>query len=251
MNMKQNKLKSIFTRYQVIKYHFTCHSFWINVYPLLTHPFINQSMLGIIRIIAISSIFIATYYLSAELITILFSKATFSSYINHTVIELLQPMNVFIDSQETNISPLYFSMKAAFLLQGCLFIFIYLIGVNYITAHLRISGVIFSLFFSCGAILIFGSHGGKYTLGGLQNLGAGLTYLCGNLVMMISSLSMKDKIKSYSLWGGLIGSISIMISLFIETSYLPLLERLSIYFTVIWEILVGFIILNKLNKKCS
>ncbi len=255
--MKFSKLSTIWQwlshSYQTIEDYFTSGSFGVRFYPFLMYPCVRHSVSGIIKLTAVLSVFAALYYFFAEFITILFSDVSLPAYVRHTTLELLQPAGTIIDGKEVHLSPLYFSMKMAFLVQGCLFIFIYLIGVTQITARrFRLLGILFSLLFSCGAILIFSSQGGKYTLGGLQNIGASLTYLCGNLAMIVSSLGIiqphLQKLKHYSLIAGLIGVSAITTTLLIELPYLALLERLSLYSLFIWEVAIGFAILNKENR---
>ncbi len=255
--MKFSKLSTIWQwlshHYQTIEDYFTSGSFGVRFYPFLMYPCVRHSVSGIIKLTAVMSVFIALYYFFAEFITILFSDVSLPAYVRHTPLELLQPAGTIIDGKEIHLSPLYFSMKMAFLVQGCLFIFIYLIGVTQITARrFRLLGILFSLLFSCGAILIFSSQGGKYTLGGLQNTGASLTYLCGNLAMIASGLGMiqphLQKLKRYSLIAGVIGASAITTSLWIELPYLALLERVSLYSLFIWEVAIGFAILNKENR---
>lgn len=252
-----NKFKAtgawLLVKYQKIEDYFTSGSFGVRFYPFLMYPCVRHSVSGIIKLTAVLSVFIALYYFFAEFITILFSDVSLPAYIRHTPLELLQPAGTIIDGKEVHLSPLYFSMKMAFLVQGCLFIFIYLIGVTQITARrFRLLGILFSLLFSCGAILIFSSQGGKYTLGGLQNTGASLTYLCGNLAMIASGLGMiqphLQKLKRYSVIAGLIGASAITTTFFIELPYLALLERVSLYSLFIWEVAIGFAILNKENR---
>ncbi|AUI65439.1 MULTISPECIES: hypothetical protein [Glaesserella] len=240
----------LLSQYQRIEDYFTSGSFGVRFYPFLMYPCVRHSVNGIVRLISILSVFIALYYFFAEFITILFSDISLSAYTRHTVLELLQPAGTIIDGKEIHLSPLYFSMKVAFLLQGCLLFFIYCIGVTQITSRrFRLLGMLFSLLFSCGAMLIFNSQGGKYTVGGLQNTGASLTYLCGNLTMIASGLGIIQphlkKLKRYSLIAGSFGIIAISATLFIELPYLALLERLSLYSLFVWEVAIGFAILNK------
>lgn len=255
--MKLNHLKKasewLLYQYQKIEDYFTSGSFGVRFYPFLMYPCVRYSVSGTIKFTAVLSVFAALYYFFAEFITILFSDISLPAYVRHTTLELLQPAGTIIDGKEVHLSPLYFSMKMAFLVQGFLFIFIYLIGVTQITARrFRLLGILFSLLFSCGAILIFSSQGGKYTLGGLQNIGASFTYLCGNLAMIASGLGMiqphLQKLKRYSLIAGLIGVSAITTTLLIELPYLALLERLSLYSLFIWEVAIGFAILNKENR---
>ena len=252
--MKLDKLsnlgKWLSQRYQAIEDYFTSGSFGVKFYPLLMYPCVRYSIVGIVRLTAIISIFIALYYFFAEWISLLFSDAFFSGYVHHTVLELLQPAGTIIDNKEIFLSPLYFSMKVAFFFQGCFFLLIYLVGVTQVTARrFRLLGILFSFLFSCGAMLIVNSQGGVYTLGGLQNTGADLTYLCGNLAMFFSGLGIIQAhwrtIRVYSITAGLLGVIAMASTFAIETPYLPLLERLSIYSLLIWEVVLGFTILNK------
>ncbi len=57
-----------------------------------------------------------------------------------------------------------------------------------------------------------------------------------------------QKLKRYSLIAGVIGASVITTSLWIELPYLALLERVSLYSLFIWEVAIGFAILNKENR---
>lgn len=213
-------------------------------------PCVRRSYSGLVRLFAILSIFCALYYLFAELITILFSEASLLAYLNHTTIELLVPLNTVIEQQNSTLSPLSYTMRTVYLLQGCCFIPIYLLAATTVTSsRFRLLSVLAAILFSAGALLISSTQGGKYTQGGLYNLGFGITFLFGNLVMFLSGVAVQAaslrKFKWFSILAGLLGITAIATPFFIESAFTPLLERLSIYLLMIWEIALGFAVLRE------
>ncbi|OOH92074.1 hypothetical protein BMT54_00695 [Pasteurellaceae bacterium 15-036681] len=239
-------------KYQIIENYFTKGSFGVKFYPLLMYPCVRISHILSIKLIATLSIFLGLYYIFAELITILFSNTSLiKAYLGHSTLELLMPLGTIIDNQTINMSPLSFTMRAIFFIQGCTFVIIYLLGATQLSSRFRVLGVLSALLFSCGMIIISSTQGGKFTDGGLQNLGASITFILGNLTMIFAGLGVKsEKFKSFrifSILGGLIGTTTILVTLFLDATYLPILERISLYAIMLWEIRLGFNILKQVR----
>lgn len=256
--MKLDKLKTIGNyiaeRYQAIEHYFTQGEFGIKFYPFLMHPCVRNTRKFTIKIFSIFIIFAALYYFFGELITILFSQAGLSTYANHTSIELLLPKDLIINEQSGSLSPLFYTMQVAYQLQSWLFILGYIICITYITGHkLRLLGLLLSLLFSIGTSIITHSQGGNYSeFGYLHNLGFEITFFIANLAMIaigfaINKIELK-RFKYFTIIAGLIGLCCISIPMFISTPYTPLLERISIYGLIIWEIALGFNVLRVVKK---
>ncbi|VEI46559.1 Uncharacterised protein [Actinobacillus equuli] len=89
----------------------------------------------------------------------------------------------------------------------------------------------------------------KITAGGLQNLGASLTYLFGNLAILMAGI---DIVKPQLLWlrrfalqAGTIGVLCILVTIFLPNILTPILERVAIYAIMIWEVLAGLAMLKR------
>lgn len=245
-------IQQIATGYHALEHYFTSGSFGVKFYPLLMHPCVRHSRSTIIQLMSVLAVFAGLYYFFAELIVSLFSEASLAAYFRHTTLELLLPLDTVIDDKKSTLSPLSFSLRVAYLMQAWLFLLFYFICVTQITRHrFRLLGVLCSLLFTVGASLIYSSQGGKYTAGGLHNIGFEATFIIGNLAMIFSGLSINKPsaaaFKRYSITAGLIGLAAISIPLFLESAFTPILERISIYSLMIWEIMLGFSVLREMK----
>ena len=238
-------------KYQVIENYFTNGSFGVKFYPLLMYPCVRYTQTTIVKLLAVLSVFIGLYFFFSEFIAILFTNEGLSVYLTHSLFELAQPIGTVFDNYTVISSPLSFAVRASFLVQGYCFAFIYFLAVMRITHKLKLLAGISALCFSFGAMLIYSAQGGHYTLGGVQNLGVDITFLVGNLVMLWTAFGLKSEhyptFKWFCILGGLIGVVAISITLFMPTPYLALLQRISWYSLLIWEIVVGFAILKQVK----
>lgn len=219
-------------------------------YPWLMHPWVRYLWRNIVRLFAVSGIFGALYYLFAEWVVALFSEASLGAvYMAHTPIELLIPLNSLIDGQNSGLSPLAQSMQVAYRLQGWLFAPCYAVGL-WCLARKRVGlfGVVCAVLLSVGMAIIADTQGGTYTSGGLHNLGFEITFLCGCLAMFFAALVMPGRLfwgfRGYSLWAALLGMAAISTPMYFVSEWTPLLERVSIYLLLIWEIALGFAVLR-------
>lgn len=253
--MKFDKLKNLWQKitaaYHVAEHYFTSGAFALKFYPFLMHPCVQRTRSTIIRLFAVSIIFSALYYFFAEFITIIFSNETIANgYSRHSSMELLLSANEIKDTRNIN-TPLFYSMRVAYLMQSWLFIPFYFICVTQITQHkLRLLSGIATILFAIGTSLILSSSGGTYTIGGLHNTGFGITFILGSAVMSLNGLIMKPhlrKLKWYAIIAGLCGITALAIPLFLETEWTALLERFAIYILLVWEIAVGFAVLREIK----
>ena len=98
-----------------------------------------------------------------------------------------------------------------------------------------------------GVIIVGLIHGGNPLTSGYHTLGAVMAILGGNILLALISRSM-DEFGIYqkiTLVLGLIGLIAFWIMFFnMESIYMPVLERLSVYPLVIWSLLTGCYLFN-------
>lgn len=253
--MSKEKLKSFFhviaNQYQRVENYFTSGSFGVKFYPILMYPCVRHSQTFIVKLLAVLSVFIGIYFLFAELIAILFSQSTIAGYLHHTLFELSLPVGTVINDKAINITPLSYVIRASFLVQGYAFAIIYLFSVMRITEGVRLIAGALAIAFSAFMVMIYSAEGGQFTVGGLQNIGVSITFLIGNLVLIITGLTVKSpQLKSFkilSLVLGVIGAAAVIFTIFEPTPYLPILERLSLYAILVWEIAVGFAILKQVR----
>lgn len=179
------------------------------------------------------------YYLIAELICALnFNDGVFNTYIFHTISELGIP--------NFN-SPLFFLMNSAFVLIGLtLMIGNYSQFKNCIVKNKNLFYV-FTLITSLGVIIVGLIHGGNPLTSGYHTLGAIMAIFGGNVLLLLVSKSMDnfDKYHKFTFILGIIGLIAFWIMFFnVQNIYMPVLERLSVYTLILWNLVTGLIFLK-------
>lgn len=174
------------------------------------------------------------YYLIAETICAVFFKDSIvNTYLYHTISELGIP--------NTN-SPLFYIMNSAFIIIGLVVIYGNTSKLkDYMTKN-RTIFYILTLITGIGVIIVGLIHGGNPLTSGYHTLGAIMAILGGNILLVIISRSMKkyDKYQKITLILGFIGLIAFWAMFFnIQSMYMPVFERLSVYTLIIWSLLTG------------
>ncbi len=246
-------IQQLTTLSKAIENYFTSGSFGVKFYPFLMHPCFRKSCAFLIFIIAMVSSFSGLFYLVAEHITILFSERSLTTYFHHSTLELMIPVGTMIDEKISELSPLSVVMRSMFVLQAVVFFFIYAIGITHIAHNkLRVIGLLLSLCFAIGCSLVAGIQPSSRGEFGIYNLGASITFLIGNLTLIIAGFNLYHPsmqfFKRFSIGAGVIGAICILITIFLPTLFSPLIERAGIYTIMLWEILAGFAIIKRLLK---
>lgn len=253
--MNKEKCQQLFQyfckQYQKLESYFTSGSFGVKFYPFLMYPCVRYSQSLILRSLAVLSVFIGLYFFVAELVTILFSPSSILTYIQHTMFELSLPNGTLIEDRIIQLSPLSFAVRASFLVQSYCFVIIYIVAVMRLTHGVRLIAALLAICFSSGMALIYSAQGGSFTIGGLQNIGVSITFLIGNLTLLITGLTTQSNelkfFKKFSLIAGLIGTFAILFTLIEPTIYLPIIERISLYTILSWEIVAGFTLLKQVK----
>ena len=194
---------------------------------------------------AIILVFIGFYYLVAELITIVASKASVSAYLTHTISELGVPIGDSYYSKKSDFSPLYKLMNSAFISTGIIFS----ISYTYLVFP-RIEGiykyicVLFAMMISIGVILVGLFHGGTnkpYHLIGTILVFASVGSF---IVLSATTLNVLADYRVLLILLGVLSSFSAALFFIIKgenvSVWYPLLERLVIYPVIVFEILFGF-----------
>lgn len=242
-------------KYQQIEDYFTKGSFVIKFYPFLMHPCVRRTQRLTMKLAGILALFLGIDFLFVELLAALFSDASLAAYLKHTAFELSLPPATLIEGNATLPSPLSFSMRSAFLLQAYLFFGVFLFGAVRLSPRFRLASGLFSLFFCSGMFILYHTQSGKFVADTLQNLGASLTFLCGNLAMLLIGLGVKSptlrRFKRQSIAFGLIGVAAIASTLFYPSPYLALVERLGVSCIMLAEIALGFAILTHARRPAN
>ena len=179
------------------------------------------------------------YYVVAEAITAFaFNDSLVNTYLFHTISELGIP----------NInSPLFFLMNSAFVIIGLCLLFGNLYKFKDFITKNKTVFYILTLITSIGVIIVALIHAGNPLTDGYHSLGAVMAILGGNILLIIISRSM-DKFENYqkiTLILGIVGLIVFWIMFFsMESVYMPVYERLSVYTLIIWNFMSGVYLLR-------
>ena len=181
------------------------------------------------------------YYIVSEAISATFFNASlFNTYFFHTISELGIP-NVS--------SPLSWLMNSAFILMGLTLLFGNLYKFKDFLTKNKIAVYILTLITAIGVIIVGFIHGGNPFTLGYHMMGATMAILGGNILLVVISRSMNEfsKYQMISLILGVLGLISFWIMFFnMNSIYMPIFERLSVYTMIIWCFLTGiFVYSNK------
>lgn len=179
------------------------------------------------------------YYIIAEAVSATFFKASiFETYIFHTISELGIP--------NPN-SPLFWLMNSAFILIGLVLLFGSFYRLKDFIVKNKIIYYIFSLITALGVIIVGLIHGGNPLTSGYHTLGAVMTILGGNILLILVSRSMNEfeAYQKSTLILGIFGLIIFWVMFFsISSIYMPVYERLSAYTLIIWSFLTGVYLLR-------
>ena len=180
------------------------------------------------------------YYIIAEAISATYFNASlFNTYVFHTISELGIP--------NPN-SPLFWLMNSAFILIGLTLIFSNFYRLKDFIVKNKVFFYIFTLITGLGVIIVGLIHGGNPLTLGYHALGAVMAILGGNILLIITSRSMGEfsAFQKATLTLGIIGLAAFWIMFFsMDSSYMPVFERLSVYPLVIWSFLAGLFLLRK------
>ena len=175
------------------------------------------------------------YYLIAEAISAaFFNTSLLNTYVFHTISELGIP--------SVN-SPLFMLMNSAFILIGLTLLFNNFYNFKDYIIKNKIIFYILTLISSLGVIIVGLIHGGNPLTLGYHALGAVMAILGGNILLVLISKSMGkfDFYQKITFVLGLIGLFSFWIMFFnMESIYMPVFERLSVYTLISWSLITGY-----------
>ena len=179
------------------------------------------------------------YYIIAEAVCATFFKASiFNTYIFHAISELGFPYGN---------SPLFWLMNSAFILIGLTFIFGVFYKFREFIVKNNIAVYILTLIAGIGVVIVGLIHGGNPLTSGYHTFGAVMAILGGNILLILISRSMAEfgTYQKITLVLGLFGLIVFWIMFFsINSIYMPVFERLSVYTMIVWAFLTGIYLLN-------
>lgn len=179
------------------------------------------------------------FYILAEAISAtFFNDSLFITYVFHTISELGIP---------NGNSPLFWLMNTAFILIGLTVIFGNFYKFKDLIIKNKIIFYIFTLITGLGVIIVGLIHGGNPLTSGYHTLGAVMAILGGNILLILISKSMQtfENYQKATLVLGIIGLIAFWIMFFnIQSIYMPVFERLSVYTLIVWSFLTGIFLVK-------
>ena len=179
------------------------------------------------------------FYIVAEAVSATLFNASFvNTYLFHTISELGIP---------NSNSPLFWLMDAAFILMGLAVIFSNLYSFKDFISKNKTVFYILTLITGIGVIIVGLIHGGNPLTSGYHTLGAVMAILGGNILIVLVSRSM-DEFGDYqksTLILGILGLIAFWVMFFnVQSIYMPIFERLSVYTLILWSFLTGMFLVK-------
>lgn len=179
------------------------------------------------------------FYIVAEAVSATLFNASFvNTYLFHTISELGIP---------NSNSPLFWLMDAAFILIGLAVIFSNFYSFKDFISKNKTVFYILTLITGIGVIIVGLIHGGNPLTSGYHTLGAVMAILGGNILIVLVSRSM-DEFGDYqkgTLVLGILGLIAFWVMFFnVQSIYMPIFERLSVYTLILWSFLTGMFLVK-------
>ncbi len=179
------------------------------------------------------------FYIVAEAVSATLFNASFvNTYLFHTISELGIP---------NSNSPLFWLMDAAFILIGLAVIFSNFYSFKDFISKNKTVFYILTLITGIGVIIVGLIHGGNPLTSGYHTLGAVMAILGGNILIVLVSRSM-DEFRNYqkgTLVLGILGLIAFWVMFFnVQSIYMPIFERLSVYTLILWSFLTGMFLVK-------
>ena len=179
-------------------------------------------------------------YVFAEAVSATFFNASiFNTYVFHTISELGIP---------NGNSPLSWLMNSAFILIGLALLFGYFYKFKDHIVKRKVACSVFAVITALGVIIVGLIHGGNPLTSGYHTLGAVMAILGGNILLVIISKSMAEfeGYQKFTLTLGIFGLIVFWIMFFnMQSVYMPVFERLSVYTLIVWSFLTGVYLLRE------
>lgn len=194
------------------------------------------------KVAGIIAILGGLYYILAEAISAAFFKdSLFNTYVFHAISELGIP---------NGNSPLFWLMNSAFILVGLTVLFCIFYKLKDYLIKNQIVIYILTVITALGVIIVALIHGGNPLTSSYHASGAVMAMLGGNILLVIISKSMEEFgiYQKITMILGIIGLIAFWIMFFnVNNIYMPVLERLSVYTMIVWSLITGLFLFEKIN----
>ena len=175
-------------------------------------------------------------------------------YLRHFISSLGVYPYLIVEGVPNEFSKLAMIMNIDFIATGVGFFIAYylLVFEKLKTRKFGFMFIITPLIFAVGSILVGVYQGGVPSEDGIHGLGARLSFLGGNFTVLISGIALFKQNKKYAAISILLGLIGLISASFMNNAInnslsdvVAIYERMTVYPIMIWQLMTGFVFLNK------
>ena len=211
----------------------------------------------IINIGALIFLINGLFYLTGEYVAALGTGYSLKEvYLRNFISSLGVYPNLIVEGVPVGFSKLAIIMNIDFIVTGIGFLVAYYFLIFRMLKSKKYSllYLITPVLFAVGSVLVGVYQGGVPSEDGLHGLGARLSFLGGNLTLIISGVSLFKNRKGYSIVSIILGLIGLISASFMNNALtnnlsevVAIYERLTVYPITIWQLMTGLIFLKE-NK---
>lgn len=219
--------------------------------------FILKENKKIINIGALIFLINGLFYLTGEYVAALGTGYSLKEvYLRNFISSLGVYPNLIVEGVPVGFSKLAIIMNIDFIVTGIGFLVAYYLLIFKIlkSKKYNLLYLITPVLFAVGSVLVGVYQGGVPSEDGLHGLGARLSFLGGNLTLIISGVSLLKNRKGYSIVSIILGLIGLISASFMNnaltnnlTEVVAIYERLTVYPITIWQLMTGLTFLKE-NK---
>lgn len=219
--------------------------------------FILKENKKIINIGALIFLINGLFYLTGEYVAALGTGYSLKEvYLRNFISSLGVYPNLIVEGVPVGFSKLAIIMNIDFIMTGIGFLVAYYFLIFKMLKSKKYSllYLITPVLFAVGSVLVGVYQGGVPSEDGLHGLGARLSFLGGNLTLIISGVSLFKNRKGYSIVSIILGLIGLISAGFMNnaltnnlTEVVAIYERLTVYPITIWQLMTGLTFLKE-NK---
>lgn len=211
----------------------------------------------IINIGALIFLINGLFYLTGEYVAALGTGYSLKEvYLRNFISSLGVYPNLIVEGVPVGFSKLAIIMNIDFIVTGIGFLVAYYFLIFKMLKSKKYSllYLITPVLFAVGSVLVGVYQGGVPSEDGLNGLGARLSFLGGNLTLIISGVSLFKNRKGYSVVSIILGLIGLISASFMNNALtnnlsevVAIYERLTVYPITIWQLMTGLTFLKE-NK---
>ena len=211
----------------------------------------------IINIGALIFLINGLFYLTGEYVAALGTGYSLKEvYLRNFISSLGVYPNLIVEGVPVGFSKLAIIMNIDFIVTGIGFLVAYYFLIFKMLKSKKYSllYLITPVLFAVGSVLVGVYQGGVPSEDGLHGLGARLSFLGGNLTLIISGVSLFKNRKGYSIASIILGLIGLISASFMNNALtnnlsevVAIYERLTVYPITIWQLMTG-LTFSKENK---